>query len=428
MKRIISIAISLMFSFACLLAQVSAEDFLQIVTLESEQGTQAVFTTAGMGINKEEAEVNAVKSLFYTLMFQGVDGVNGGRPLAMADNKVYTNSFFNRQARYNVYVMGSERVGKFEKIGDMFQGTMKVTIRLRQLVGDVQKNTKPEPKVTTVTPPEGPGGTATIAAKPTIIVVPYKKDGESYKAILENDFDKRIAVSEVKKEFENLGIKTIDLQGRLDAVNRGMQYDDNIGTAESNDKQLLLSSGADVYVIVDLKKDITSEGSRVALIMEARETASGTMWASENGWTKRYPTNATDQLCAFAVKDNLPPFLAQIAKNYANPINAVLRVAVDGTSAVTLFDECDNGERIIDVIQDWLDRNAHQGDYHLQGEMAESAIFDYVIIPRQDKNGYKMTTSKFARELRKHLISLGVQLDGATGVRIEGNTIMLTIM
>lgn len=428
MKRIISIAISLMFSFACLLAQVSAEDFLQIVTLESEQGTQAVFTTAGMGINKEEAEVNAVKSLFYTLMFQGVDGVNGGRPLAMADNKVYTNSFFNRQARYNVYVMGSERVGKFEKIGDMFQGTMKVTIRLRQLVGDVQKNTKPEPKVTTVTPPEGPGGTATIAAKPTIIVVPYKKDGESYKAILENDFDKRIAVSEVKKEFENLGIKTIDLQGRLDAVNRGMQYDDNIGTAESNDKQLLLSSGADVYVIVDLKKDITSEGSRVALIMEARETASGTMWASENGWTKRYPTNATDQLCAFAVKDNLPPFLAQIEKNYANPINAVLRVAVDGTSAVTLFDECDNGERIIDVIQDWLDRNAHQGDYHLQGEMAESAIFDYVIIPRQDKNGYKMTTSKFARELRKHLISLGVQLDGATGVRIEGNTIMLTIM
>ena len=428
MKRIISSAILCVFSLASLFAQVNAEDFLQIVSLESEQGTQAVFTSAGMGASKEEAEVNAVKSLFYTLMFQGVDGVNGDKPLVVADNKVYTNSFFNRQARYNVYVVGSERVGKFEKIGDSFQVTMKVTIRLRQLVGDVQKNTKPETKVTTVTPPEGPGGTANIAAKPTIIVVPYKKDGESYKAILENDFDKRIAVSEVKKEFENLGIKTIDLQGRLDATNRGMQYDDNIGTAESNDKQMLLSSGADVYVIVDLKKDVTAEGSRVALIMEARETASGTMWASENGWTKRYPTNATDQLCAFAVKDNLPPFLAQIEKNYANPINAVLRVAVDGTSAVTLFDECDNGERIIDAIQDWLDRNAHQGDYHLQGEMAESAIFDYVIIPRQDKNGYKMTTSKFARELRKHLISLGVQLDGATGVRIEGNTIMLTIM
>ena len=428
MKRIISSAILCVFSLASLFAQVNAEDFLQIVSMESEQGTQTVFTSAGMGTSKEEAEVNAVKSLFYTLMFQGVDGVNGNKPLVVADNKVYTNSFFNRQARYNVYVVGSEREGKFEKVGDSFQVTMKITIRLRQLVSDVQKNTKPADKVTTVTPPEGPGGTANIAAKPTIIVVPYKKDGESYKAILENDFDKRIAVSEVKKEFENLGIKTIDLQGRLDATNRGMQYDDNIGTAESNDKQMLLSSGADVYVIVDLKKDVSAEGSRVALIMEARETASGTMWASENGWTKRYPTSATDQLCAFAVKDNLPPFLAQIEKNYANPINAVLRVAVDGTSAITLFDECDNGERIIDAIQDWLDRNAHQGDYHLQGEMAESAIFDYVIIPRQDKNGYKMTTSKFARELRKHLISLGVQLDGATGVRIEGNTIMLTIM
>ena len=428
MKRIFLSTVLSLLTLSTLFSQVNAEDYLQVVSLESEQGVQAIFTSAGMGATREEAELNAVKSLFYTLLFQGVDGVNGGKPLAEAENKTYTNSFFNRQARYNVYVIGTERADKFSKVGTAYQGTMRIAVRLRQLVSDVQKNTKAATKTTTITPPEGPGGTANIAAKPTIIVVPYKKDGESYKAILENDFDKRIAVSEVKKEFENLGIKTIDLQGRLDATNRGMQYDDNIGTAESNDKQMLLSSGADVYVIVDLKKDITTAGSRVALIMEARETASGTMWASENGWTKRYMTDATDQLCAYAVKDNLPTFLAQIERNYAQPINAVLRVAVDGTSAVTLFDECDNGERIIDAIQDWLDRNAHQGDYHLQGEMAEMAIFDYVIIPRQDKNGYKMNASKFARELRKHLISLGVQLDGATGVRIEGNTIMLTIM
>lgn len=428
MKRILLGSVLSLFSFCSLFPQVNSEDYLQIVSLESESGVQAVFTSAGMGTSRDEVELNAVKSLFYTLLFQGVEGVNDGKPLVESENKVYTNSFFNRQARYNIYVVESERVNKFDKIGDGYQGTMRVTVRLRQLIGDVQKNTKAKPKVTTVTPPEAPGGTVNIAAKPTIIVVPYKKEGESYKAILENDFDKRIAVSEVKKEFENLGIKTIDLQARIDATNRSMQYDDNIGTAESNDKQLLQSSGADVYVIVDIKKDITSAGSRVALIMEARETASGTMWASENGWTKRYQTDITDQLCAYAVKDNLPPFLAQIERNYANPINAVLRIAVDGSSSMTLFDSCDNGERILDVIQDWLDRNAHQGDYHLQGEMAESAIFDYVIIPRQDKNGYKMTTSKFARELRKHLVSLGVQLDNATGVRVEGNTIMMTIM
>ena len=121
MKRIISSAILCVCSLVGLFAQVNAEDFLQIVSMESEQGTQAVFTSAGMGISKEEAEVNAVKSLFYTLMFQGVDGVNGNKPLVVADNKVYTNSFFNRQARYNVYVVGSERVGKFEKVGDSYE-------------------------------------------------------------------------------------------------------------------------------------------------------------------------------------------------------------------------------------------------------------------------------------------------------------------
>lgn len=428
MKRILLSTTLTLVYFCALFSQVNAEDYLQVVALESDQGTQAVFTSAGTGTNRDEAELNAIKSLFYTLLFQGVEGVNDGKPLVESENRLYTNSFFNSQARYNIYVADSKKVDRFERVGNVFQGTMRITIRLRQLIGDVQKNTKAKLKSNIVTPPEGPGGTANIAAKPTIIVVPYKKEGENYKAILENDFDKRIAISEVKKEFENLGIKTIDLQGRIDAINRGMQYDENIGTAESNDKQLLLSSGADVYVIVDIKKDITESGSRVALIMEARETASGTMWASENGWTRRYQTDATDQLCAYAAKDNLPTFLAQIEKNYANPINAVLHVRVDGSSAVTLFDSCDNGERILDAIQDWLDRNAYQGDYHLQGENAESAIFDYVIIPRQDKNGYKMSTSKFARELRRHLISLGVQLDNATGVRIEGNTIMMTIM
>ena len=42
--------------------------------------------------------------------------------------------------------------------------------------------------------------------------------------------------------------------------------------ADSNDKQLLMNSGADVYVMVDLQKDISAaSGSRVSLIMTARE-------------------------------------------------------------------------------------------------------------------------------------------------------------
>ena len=51
------------------------------------------------------------------------------------------------------------------------------------------------------------------------------------------------------------------LNSLTDVINSCLLY-------TSNDKQLLMNSGADVYVIVDLQKDISAaSGSRVSLIM-----------------------------------------------------------------------------------------------------------------------------------------------------------------
>lgn len=392
------------------------QEYLQIVSLESDNGTQGVFTSAGMGEKKKDVEVNAIKSLFYTLFFQGVEGVADGKPLVAKPNVPYTNSFFNDMARYSSYVTGTEEIVKSKKTGNYFQGTFKITLRLRQLINDVRKNThydemmaeQPEIKL----------------PNPTIIVVPYKKEGESYQAILENDYDKRIAVSAVQRGFEDCGIKTIDLQARLDRAKRNAQYEENAGTADSNDKQLLESSGADVYVTVDLLKDVTDEDARVSLIMKAYETASGTIWASQDGWTNRFRTNDTDILCSYAVKDNLPGFLEQIIDNFTRPTRASLQISLSGMSYNSISDaRGDDGRRVMDVIQDWLDRNSEKGEYHLQGIVDEKAIFDYVILPLQDENGYKMTPDKFAGRLRIALEEQGVY----SSQRIEGNTIFLIL-
>lgn len=392
------------------------QEYLQIVSLESDNGTQGVFTSAGMGEKKKDVEVNAIKSLFYTLFFQGVEGVADGKPLVAKPNVPYTNSFFNDMARYSSYVTGTEEIVKSKKTGNYFQGTFKITLRLRQLINDVRKNThydemmaeQPEIKL----------------PNPTIIVVPYKKEGESYQVILENDYDKRIAVSAVQRGFEDCGIKTIDLQARLDRAKRNAQYEENAGTADSNDKQLLESSGADVYVTVDLLKDVTDEDARVSLIMKAYETASGTIWASQDGWTNRFRTNDTDILCSYAVKDNLPGFLEQIIDNFTRPTRASLQISLSGMSYNSISDaRGDDGRRVMDVIQDWLDRNSEKGEYHLQGIVDEKAIFDYVILPLQDENGYKMTPDKFAGRLRTALEEQGVY----SSQRIEGNTIFLIL-
>ncbi len=395
----------------------NAQKYLQVVTYEGSFGSNGTFISSGMGKNKKEAQTNAIESLFYTLFYQGVDGVNDGKPLVVKDNPMYTNTFFNKSAKYVSYVTSNEDAGKFTKVGGQMQGPVRITIRLNQLISDVRKNTGYEEELAKQQEKK-------TAPKPTIIVVPYKKTNESYAAIIENDSDARIAIAAVQKGFEDAGIKTIDLQARIDAMIRRGQYEDNAGAASSNDKELLMSSGADVYVTVDLMKDFTSTTARVALVMKAYETASGTIWASEDGWTNRFQTTQTEVLCAYAVKDNLPDFLEQITKNYSLPSRAVLQISISDASLYTLQDAaCSDGELLMDFIMNWLDDNAFEGDYHVQGIVDESAVFDYVMIPREDEKGNKMNASKFSRQLNSALKDAGISCT----TRLEGNTILLML-
>ena len=71
MKKIISLFCVLLFGGVI---SVKAQDYLQIVSLESDNGTQAVFSSAGAAENKKGIETDAIKSLIYTLFFQGVEG------------------------------------------------------------------------------------------------------------------------------------------------------------------------------------------------------------------------------------------------------------------------------------------------------------------------------------------------------------------
>ena len=74
---------------------VSAQDYLQQVALLSEQDGKATFVSAGISDERRGVQTNAAKSVFYTLFYQGVAGINEGKPLVNNDNRLYTNSYFN---------------------------------------------------------------------------------------------------------------------------------------------------------------------------------------------------------------------------------------------------------------------------------------------------------------------------------------------
>ena len=414
MKRIF-ILLAVLFCMGGLQAQ----DYLQIVTFESESGVNGVFTTAGAADDKKGVESDAIKSLFYTLMFSGVDGVNNDKPLVYNSNPSYTNSYFNSAARYVGYVVEAKEVDKPKKVGNRYQGTYRVTIRLKQLVNDVKKNTggkeaeqKAEKEAKRLVP------------KPKIMVVPFRKDGEDYKAILENDRDLRAAVSEVQKGFEALDIETESILSSHNSNNRRAQYEESVDAASSNLKQLLLSADADVYVVVDLEKNISASGSSVSVILTAYETATDNIWATENSWTNRFNTTNITALCSYAVRDYLPSFLEQIVKNYNEPSSIVIQFSVKNGSMVSMRDRCSNGRRLSDLIQEWLDDNAHDGEYHVQGIVDESAVFDDVLIPKADEKGKKMNAEKFGSRLCDALYAVGVDTEYNT----EGNNVLITVL
>ena len=264
---------------------------------------------------------------------------------------------------------------------------------------------------------------------PTIIVVPYKTPNDnSFAEILQNDYDRRVAVNTVQQGFEAKNITTIDLLSKINATQRVSQYDKNAGAGQSSDRALLQQSGADIYVEVEIMKDIQESGSRVNLTLKAYETASGNIVANQVATTnRRYQTIASDVLCAYAVQDNIDEFLEQILKNFApsKGTRVSLSVSIDGTAIRTMNDPAgQKGYSLSNVIRQWVRRNAYEGKFHMQGMVDDNMTFDYIIIPPLDQDGLRMDAAQFSFLLEEYLKETE---NIPCSARLEGNKIMITI-
>ena len=51
--------------------------------------------------------------------------------------------------------------------------------------------------------------------QPKIMVIPYVKEGEDLRTILEDDVNKRIALTKIKEAFDSRGFTTVDFVAKL---------------------------------------------------------------------------------------------------------------------------------------------------------------------------------------------------------------------
>lgn len=261
---------------------------------------------------------------------------------------------------------------------------------------------------------------------PTIMVIPFTKDGEDIRTVLDNDVNRRIAITKVKEGFDNQGYTTVDFIGKLKAVRDNQVFtSDNQSDIKS---KIIEMSGCDVFVLVEVDEQQDNNGSSVNVILSAYETATGNSLANKIGTSGKFYTNDLGKLTEHAVSKCIDGFTDMMNQKLAAIQNNGQAVFVDFSfaegSAFTMRSKIDKYNLALsDVLEDWFSKNSANSSYHIQGTTELKMIFDNVKMPLKDKNGNAYNANRYALSIYNFLNSIGL----SATKEIKGNTIYLTI-
>ncbi len=99
------------------------------------------------------------------------------------------------------------------------------------------------------------------AAHPKIMVIPYTLQGEDLRTVLENDVNKRIALTKIKESFDQKGYTTVDFLAKLKALSKATA----LGNSQQQDVKTMIiqQSGADVYVEAETNLQESPSGKSI---------------------------------------------------------------------------------------------------------------------------------------------------------------------
>lgn len=262
--------------------------------------------------------------------------------------------------------------------------------------------------------------------QPKIMVIPFVKQGEDLRTILENDVNKRIALTKIKDAFDQRGYTTVDFLAKLKATN------DNAVFTSDNQTDLkamiIQNSGADVYVEAEIDAIPSSTGNSVKIIITGYEVSTGNSLANKVGESGKFYTEDYGKLASKAIENCAQDFLNIIQSKFTDMVengrSIIINFGFDEMSDYTMSSEVGSrGLLLSDEIELFIDEHALKHNYHIQGTTDKQMIFDDVRIPLKDENGNNYNSNKFALEIFKFMRSLGLSISRD----IKGNTIYITI-
>jgi hypothetical protein len=265
-----------------------------------------------------------------------------------------------------------------------------------------------------------------FALQPKIMVIPFAKESEDIRTVLEDDVNKRIVLSKIKEAFDNRGYTTVDFTARLKSANTNAIF---AGENKADVKSAIIQmSGADVYVESEIAISPTTEyGTRVKVILQGYEATGGNSLSNTVGSSQSFADVGT--IGARAVENCIDDFLNMMQMKLSaiaeNGRSLLVTIGFAQNSQYNLSSEVgSNGLLLQDEIELWMGENAYKNIYHLQGASDTEMLFDDVRIPLKDpKTGNQYNASRFGLSLFQFFRSLGLTVKRD----VKGNSILITV-
>jgi hypothetical protein len=261
------------------------------------------------------------------------------------------------------------------------------------------------------------------------MVIPYTKEGEDIRTVLENDANKRIVLTKIKEGFDSRGCTTVDFTAKLKAAESGMVF--NSGDKTDIKTQIIEMSGADIYVeaeITCIQNHVAGQNkpeSDVKMIITAYESATGNSLSNKIGESGKFYTDDIGKLAMKAINSCIDDFLNVMQAKFTdireNGKAVNLHIGLDEMSQYNMESEVGSqGLQLSDEIELWISEKAYNNNYHLQGVTKSLMLFDDVKLPLIDaETGNNYTVNKFGLELLKFFRGLNISVSRS----LKGNTL-----
>lgn len=268
--------------------------------------------------------------------------------------------------------------------------------------------------------------------QPQIMVIPYTKQGEDIRTVLEADENKRIVLTKIKEAFDERGYSTIDFVAKLKAIESGNTF--NIDNQSDIKSQIIDMSGADIYVEAEITcQQSLSSGdkpeSRVKIIVTSYDAGTGASLSNKIGESGVFYTNDIAKLGMKAISSCADDFLRIMQEKFTamaeNGRSAMIQIGLSDNSDLNLESEVGNqGLQLQDEIELWIEEHAYNGDYHIQGATSTKMIVDdFKLQPVDPNTGKNYTLSRLSMDFLKFFRTLGISISRST----RGNTLYITI-